>query len=107
MSVHYFKHKFHKLHTQLRNLAYKLNQENNPAKAHHEDTESNILTGDLTVMVKELDISLRIPYEMYYVGHPCQDIAQILKLPLGDVKNSIQYAQKELKEKIERRYRVA
>jgi DNA-directed RNA polymerase specialized sigma24 family protein len=55
-------------------------------------------------MVQELDISLRIPYEMYYVGHPYQDIAHTLKLPLDAVKNSVYYAQQELKEKIERRY---
>jgi|KBSSwiStaDraftv2_1062776.scaffolds.fasta_scaffold429101_2 DNA-directed RNA polymerase specialized sigma24 family protein len=103
MSVHYFKHQFHKLHSQLRNLTYKLTQQQEAVKVHQEETEASIITLDLTGMVEDLDIALRIPYEMYYVGHPCKDIARILKLPLGDVKNSISFAQKELKEKIERR----
>lgn len=107
MPAHYFRHQFHKLHTQLRNLTCKLTSHNYILKINNKEIESQIVPGDLTVMVQQLDISLRIPYEMYYVGHPCQDIAHTLNLPLDAVKNSIQFAKKELKEKIERRYRVA
>jgi DNA-directed RNA polymerase specialized sigma24 family protein len=111
MSVHHFKNTFHKLHTLLRNLAFRYYPKNEETKERPSDlindVESKIMTQDLAGMVQQLDISLRIPYEMYYVGHPYQDIAHTLKLPLDAVKSSIYYAQKELKEKIERCYMVA
>ena len=69
--------------------------------------KSEIVLLELVPIVQDLDVVLRVPFEMYYMGHRYQDIADILKLPLESVKNSIYYAQKELKEKIERRYMAA
>jgi RNA polymerase sigma-70 factor (ECF subfamily) len=70
------------------------------------DADSNIMMEELTSMLNELDISLRIPFEMYYVGHKYQEIADTLNIPLGTIKSHIFYARKELKDKIERRYQL-
>ena len=77
---------------------------NSGTSAITNDAESNIMMEELTAMLKELDVSLRVPFEMYYIGHKYQDIADTLKLPLGSVKSHIFYARKELKAKIENRY---
>jgi RNA polymerase sigma-70 factor (ECF subfamily) len=58
-------------------------------------------------MVDSLDESLRVPFEMHYLGHKYQEIAETLNLPLGTVKSRIFFARKELKEMIERRYHAA
>ena len=68
------------------------------------DAESNIMMEELTTILNELDISLRVPFEMYYVGHKYQEIADTLNLPLGSVKSRIFFARRELKAKIESRY---
>jgi RNA polymerase sigma-70 factor (ECF subfamily) len=59
---------------------------------------------ELTSMVDHLDASLRVPFEMHYLGHKYQEIADTLGLPLGTVKSRIFFARKELKEMIEKRY---
>jgi RNA polymerase sigma-70 factor (ECF subfamily) len=79
---------------------------NSGSSAIVNDAESNIMMEELTAMLNELDISLRIPFEMYYVGHKYQEIADALNIPLGTIKSHIFYARKELKEKIEKRYQI-
>jgi len=66
--------------------------------------ESNIMMNELTGMVESLDDSLRIPFEMHYLGHKYQEIADTLGLPLGTVKSRIFFARKELKDMIQKRY---
>ena len=62
---------------------------------------------ELSTMVEDLDESLRVPFEMHYLGHKYQEIAETLNLPLGTVKSRIFFARKELKDKIEKRYYTA
>lgn len=71
------------------------------------DAESNIMMDELTEIVDSLDESLRVPFEMHYLGHKYQEIADTLHLPLGTVKSRIFFARRELKEKIERKYQAA
>jgi RNA polymerase sigma-70 factor (ECF subfamily) len=66
--------------------------------------ESNIMMNELGGMVESLDESLRVPFEMHYLGHKYQEIADTLNLPLGTVKSRIFFARKELKDMIEKRY---
>ena len=66
--------------------------------------ESNILIGELHKMIAGLDDSVRIPFEMHYLGYKYQEIAEELDLPLGTVKSRIFFARKELKELIKNRY---
>lgn len=77
---------------------------NSGSSAIVNDAESNIMMEELMAILNELDVSLRVPFEMYYVGHKYQEIADILNMPLGSVKSNIFYARKELKAKIESHY---
>lgn len=77
---------------------------NSGTAAINNSAESNIMMNELTTMVNNLDDSLRIPFEMHYLGHKYQEIADTLDLPLGTVKSRIFFARKELKDMIERRY---
>jgi RNA polymerase sigma factor, sigma-70 family len=65
---------------------------------------TNIMMDELTTMIKELDESIRVPFEMHYVGYKYQEIADHLHLPLGTVKSRIFFARKELKAKIKSQY---
>jgi len=77
---------------------------NSGSASIHNHAESNIMMDELSKMVESLDDSLRIPFEMHYVGHKYQEIADTLDLPLGTVKSRIFFARKELKSMIEKRY---
>ena len=59
---------------------------------------------ELSTMVENLDESLRVPFEMHYLGHKYQEIADTLHLPLGTVKSRIFFARKGMKDMIEKRY---
>ena len=55
---------------------------------------------ELRTMIKDLEDSIRIPFEMHYEGFKYQEIADELDLPLGTVKSRIFFARKALKKKI-------
>jgi RNA polymerase sigma-70 factor (ECF subfamily) len=61
---------------------------------------TNILMQELRSMIKDLEDSIRIPFEMHYEGFKYQEIADELDLPLGTVKSRIFFARKALKKKI-------
>ena len=65
---------------------------------------TNIMMEELTGMIKNLDESIRVPFEMHYVGYKYQEIADQLGLPLGTVKSRIFFARKELKSQIKAQY---
>ena len=67
---------------------------------------SNIMMDELETMIENLDESLRVPFEMHYVGYKYQEIADKLRLPLGTVKSRIFFARKGLKKMIASRYGV-
>ena len=77
---------------------------NSGAASISNSAESNIMMDELSTMVENLDESLRVPFEMHYLGHKYQEIADTLHLPLGTVKSRIFFARKELKDMIEKRY---
>lgn len=66
--------------------------------------ESNIMMDELEVMIEKLDDSLKVPFEMHYLGYKYQEIADKLRLPLGTVKSRIFFARKALKGMIHARY---
>lgn len=66
--------------------------------------ESNIMMDELQGMIAKLDESLRVPFEMHYLGYKYQEIADKLHLPLGTVKSRIFFARKALKSMINARY---
>ncbi len=65
---------------------------------------TNIQMEELNTMIKNLDESIRVPFEMHYVGYKYQEIADHLELPLGTVKSRIFFARKELKAQIKSQY---
>ena len=68
------------------------------------NAESNIMMDELESMVESLDDSLKVPFEMHYLGYKYQEIADKLRLPLGTVKSRIFFARKALKDMIGSRY---
>ena len=68
------------------------------------EAESQILMDEITKILNDLDISLKRPFEMHYLGYKYQEIADELDLPLGTIKSRIFFARKELKERIESKY---
>ena len=65
---------------------------------------TNIMMEELRGMIQNLDDSIRVPFEMHYIGYKYQEIADQLELPLGTVKSRIFFARKELKNQIKRQY---
>jgi len=65
---------------------------------------TNIMMKELKDMIKALDDSIRVPFEMHYIGYKYQEIADHLELPLGTVKSRIFFARRALKDKIELLY---
>lgn len=68
------------------------------------NAHSNIMMDELEGMIENLDDSLRVPFEMHYLGYKYQEIADKLRLPLGTVKSRIFFARKALKSMIGARY---
>lgn len=66
--------------------------------------ESNIIMQELGEMIDSLDVEIKEPFEMHYVGFKYQEIADKLMLPLGTVKSRIFFARKALKAKIKAAY---
>lgn len=70
----------------------------------HNDVDRNVLMDELSVMIEDLDESIRTPFLMHYEGFKYQEIAEHLDLPLGTVKSRIFFARKALKESIKAHY---
>lgn len=68
------------------------------------DANSNILMKELQGMIADLEDSIRVPFEMHYLGFKYQEIADKLDLPLGTVKSRIFFARKALKEMIQKQF---
>jgi len=77
---------------------------NSGANTIRNGAESNIMMDELEAMIDNLDDSLKVPFEMHYLGYKYQEIADKLRLPLGTVKSRIFFARKELKSMINGRY---
>ena len=65
---------------------------------------TNILMKELKEMIANLEDSIRVPFEMHFIGYKYQEIADHLELPLGTVKSRIFFARKALRNKIEKLY---
>jgi len=60
--------------------------------------EGTFVMQDIQNSIARLDLDHRQPFMMYFQGYKYQEIAEMLKLPLGTVKNRIHLARKELKD---------
>ncbi|HSI89660.1 MAG TPA: sigma-70 family RNA polymerase sigma factor, partial [Adhaeribacter sp.] len=52
---------------------------------------------DITAAIEDLSEEFKTPFMMYYVGYKYLEIAEMLQIPIGTVKNRIHIARKELK----------
>lgn len=68
------------------------------------DAEAVILFEELMDMVNQLDESLRVPFQMYFLGHKYHEIAETLHLPLGTMKSRMFLARKALKKLYKKQY---
>lgn len=61
------------------------------------DAESNLMLGELTDIIEDLDPKFKEPFMMYYHGFAYEEISKKLDLPLGTVKSRIFFARKHIK----------
>ena len=66
--------------------------------------DSNMMMGELKMIVENLDMTYREPFMLYYEGFKYEEIAQKMGLPVGTVKSRIHFARKKLKEAVVNRY---
>jgi len=60
--------------------------------------ESKTIREEIDKAISKLDAGIREPFLMHYEGYKYQEIADIMRLPLGTVKSRIFFARKELQE---------
>ena len=63
---------------------------------------TNLVMEEINQAIESLTHDLRTSFLMYYKGYKYHEIADILSLPLGTVKNRIHIARKQLKGKLDR-----
>ncbi|MDX5346724.1 MAG: RNA polymerase sigma factor [Hymenobacteraceae bacterium] len=61
---------------------------------------SSFVMEDIQDAVARIEEEYRKPFMMYYVGYKYTEIAELLQLPIGTVKNRIHLARKELKQQL-------
>jgi|SRR5882757_2639134 len=64
--------------------------------------EANLKLKDIQAVVHKLPDIFRTPFMLYFEGYKYNEIADVLKEPLGTIKSRIHFARKLLKEQIER-----
>ncbi len=64
--------------------------------------EMNLKLKDLQLAVHQLPDIFRNPFQLYFEGYKYNEIAVLLKEPLGTIKSRIHFARKLLKEQVER-----
>ena len=66
--------------------------------------DSNMMMGELKMIVENLDLTYREPFMLYYEGFKYEEIAERMNLPVGTVKSRIHFARKKLKHVIGNKY---
>ncbi len=56
---------------------------------------------DINNAIDDLNEEFRQPFMMYFTGFKYLEIAEMLSIPIGTVKNRIHIARKELKERLQ------
>jgi RNA polymerase sigma-70 factor (ECF subfamily) len=73
---------------------------NLPQTSGIEMPESSITVKEINHIINQLEKDLKAPFMMQLSGYKYDEIAEMLKLPLGTVKNRIFLARKKLQEKL-------
>jgi len=61
------------------------------------DAMGKLTRDDIEEALKDLNFKYKTPFQMYFQGYKYHEIADILHIPIGTVKNRIHVARKELK----------
>ena len=71
-------------------------------EGHTEDNAagSNLMMTELEDIIRNLDITYRKPFLLFYQGYKYEEIAEQMNLPVGTVKSRIFFARKKLKEAV-------
>ena len=64
--------------------------------------EGNLKLKDIQLAVHKLPDIFKTPFVLYFEGYKYNEIANVLKEPLGTIKSRIHFARKLLKEQVER-----
>jgi RNA polymerase sigma factor (sigma-70 family) len=67
----------------------------------HNQGTSSFVMHDINAAIERLNDEHRKPFMMYYIGFKYLEIAEMLSIPIGTVKNRIHIARKELKQKLQ------
>jgi len=73
---------------------------NSPGYVTHNSALSQFAIDDIQKALADLDENHRKPFVMYFTGYKYYEIAEMLKIPIGTVKNRIHLARKELKDSL-------
>lgn len=68
----------------------------------HNEGASQLVIEEIEAAIAELKDTYRVPFEMHFDGFKYYEIAEILDIPIGTVKNHIHVARKVLKHKLAR-----
>lgn len=66
------------------------------------DAETNIRTKEINQAIRQLPEIFKTPFLLYFEGYKYNEIADVLREPLGTIKSRIHFARKLLKEQISR-----
>ena len=61
---------------------------------------NNLAVDEITYAIENLDYDYKTPFMMHFKGYKYYEIADILDIPIGTVKNRIHIARKILKQKL-------
>ena len=78
---------------------------NSPSHVTDNKGASNLTMEEIDVAIENLNYVYKTPFMMYFKGYKYHEIADILDVPIGTVKNRIHIARKELKSAL-KSYRV-
>ena len=65
---------------------------------------SKLIQEEIYEEIERLSDLYKVPFLMYFKGYKYQEIADVMDIPLGTVKNRIHIARKELKRKLMNRH---
>ncbi|MEM6264499.1 MAG: RNA polymerase sigma factor [Bacteroidota bacterium] len=61
---------------------------------------TKLVMDEIQSAIEDLNYEYKTPFLMHFKGYKYHEIAEILNIPIGTVKNRIHIARKELKEKL-------
>lgn len=73
---------------------------NSPQYTTDNDAGTNLAMDEIDGAIEALNYAYKTPFMMYFKGYKYHEIAEILDIPIGTVKNRIHIARKMLKESL-------